>query len=45
MKRNQTINEIAEDNWKLATWLNERNEALAKEQQEWQNLEASLKSD
>jgi hypothetical protein len=43
--RTQTINGIAEDNRNLAAWLKERNEALAKEQQERQNLEATLKTD
>jgi hypothetical protein len=43
--RTQTINGIAEDNRNLATWLKERNEALAKEQQKRPYLEASLKND
>ncbi|XP_045023214.1 uncharacterized protein LOC123467324 [Daphnia magna] len=43
--RTQTINEIAEDNRKLAAWLKERNEALALEQQQRQDLETGLKGD
>ncbi|EFX65206.1 hypothetical protein DAPPUDRAFT_117461 [Daphnia pulex] len=41
--RTQTINEKRNRN--LAAWLKEHNEALAKEQQERKNLEASLKTD